>query len=316
MSNTRTQNIENATAFIVAVSSNGRSKLLRCFFFTLTHSTDHGPAPYTSDALAETAKLCEALPDEERNARAVAMATAFVESAEKLASVERRPQLFSIAGYTSVGGSSAAVANHPFRVDPDLSSLSEYTEEPDGKGALSQVMRGFEAVNKELNRRIDVYDRSIHQAMDRMERFCDTMAKRNEFLETSALNMVKTYQDAMDNQVARTTDANIRIMQANRTERHWMLAEHELPKLLAILADRVAGAGPIGAMVKGLSPDMLRTFNQAIQAMGTKEQKAQWAQALDTYFPQLGLLKSPEAASIPYLDPDQANGVATQKKDN
>lgn len=292
---------------MVDTSSSGRPKALRGFAFTMFHNSPQGPLPYTQDFFCEKLAQLEGMSEEERSNRANEMAEKFLSAAERLASVERQPQMFGIAAYASIAPSSTAVGNCPFRVDPDQSNLVDYTETPDARGAHSQTMRGYEVSQKELTRRLDLMFTFVNQTQERMERFCDLMGRRNQHLEEGQIALIERIQVALDGSVARATAANISIMQANREERHWRLGEDAavtyLPGLVAALRDRF-GQGPMASLLKSLSPDQLKTLKDAIVAMGTSEQRDMLIAALETHrgmviTPSNGKAQNVEVTAVP-----------------
>lgn len=284
-----TANVEIVRTWLLDVSAPTQPKKRRAVFFTLYQNTDHGGLqPYTSDQYGDDLKELESLTEEQREAKSVKMAESFVAMAERLAAHCRQPQTFGISAFHSVGGTAAPISHCPFNIKPDLSALSEYIEEPNQRGMNSQAMRGYEIASREATARLREHTALCTRVLDEARDVRELLANRNRYLEDQQIPVWTALRDSINQNIQAMSAANIAILGANRTERHWVMGEQALmqygPLLLSALLER-AGKGPIASIIQSATPEQKQMAVEVLLSLAgdDPEKKKMVMQAMEIH---------------------------------
>ena len=266
--------IDGIRTFILEMSDPKAPEFLRCFVFSLSQAGESGDVPRKTRALCEDLVQLDKLGGR-RTDLAESFAAQFYQAALVHASMHLRPQLFSVVASNSKDPADSGVDTYAFRIIPPPNSDGGFgVEGPMGQGDKALMLRLVEISLKES--RADRADSriAVEKAATRMESlFMSTLAK-NEFLETSRMALYKEFQESMNQQAERQMRFQKELIEAQRTERHWRLAEAEIPRLL----DNMTGAS-VSRFFKAMKAEHV----QGLLAMCPPEMKEELKAAISMH---------------------------------
>ncbi len=273
-SETDPKTIDGIRSFILEMSDPKAPEFLRCFVFSLNQAGESGDIPRKTRALCEELAHLDRL-GTRRSDLAETFASQFYQAAVVHASMHMRPQLFTVYASNSKDPTDPAVDSYAFRIIPPPNSDGGFgVEGPMGQGDKALMLRLVEIALKESRADRAECRISLDKAATRMETLFNTTMLKNEYLETSRTQLYKEFQDSLNQQAERQMNFQKELIKEQRTERHWRLAEAEIPRLL----DNMTGAS-VSRFFKAMKAEHV----QGLLAMCPPEMKEELKAAISMH---------------------------------